>query len=321
MYLEQLIKSYYNIDPMVVKSIPGRMFMKNYVILDKYQKRYFLKTCPTDTSEILLDFQLVIHELLLNDNFFVPKMLKTQKGESGFKYQNRVYCCFEYINDDNLKDYKNFISDSGEVLACIHKSLDRKNINYPVNPRKDIGTIKRDYMSWLNNAELNLNDEVDKKLLDIKPILIDFLKNFEEEKFLGLPKQIIHGDYNLNNVLTYKGRISGVIDFFNSCFSYRIIDLSEAALMYFGTNLTNEGWKFNESKQSTFINAYIKKNTLCKNELDFLPLMLQMCCISNLYNFTNDYFLYKRLPEAKRVIGLLTDIIKLNSKNDYRLIL
>ncbi|MFJ7734151.1 phosphotransferase enzyme family protein [Lysinibacillus sp. NPDC097231] len=313
MDIKECLKKSYNINTVDIIEIPGRMFMLNYVVTDRTGNKYFVKTCPSDTTEVQLDIQWLIHEHLIKDSIPIPRIIRTVNNKSGLIFNNRVLCCFEYVQNDENSNFKFYSKEAGQLLGIIHKSLDKFDLTTLIEVKSDvtIKEIKNNLIYWLNTTKLSSLDNIDNSILEVKQDIIDFLIYFKEEKFEGLHKQLIHGDFNKNNVLTYKGNVNAVIDLFNLSYSYRITDLSESIIMYFGSDLLDNKWCLNIDKQYEFLSSYLEVNKLSNKEIENLPYMLKTQCIKHLANFTSNYEILKRLPEVKRVLLMLISFFKL----------
>ena len=75
----------------------------------------------------------------------------------------------------------------------------------------------------------------------VRPLLAEFpsdevsaaLDWFDRTDLSGLPRQVIHNDFHPGNVLVADGAVSGIIDFGDTVYTARVVDLS-LALCYFG---------------------------------------------------------------------------------------
>jgi hypothetical protein len=105
---------------------------------------------------------------------------------------------------------------------------------------------------------------------DLRPRISAFLSRFGQtvaQGFSGLPRQVIHGDFNPHNVLADPAdptRLTGILDFGDMTLSYRICDLAVAASYLIEPDAPTR-------LLLPLIRAYDQANPLTRQELALLP--------------------------------------------------
>ncbi len=296
-----------------VKVIPnaGRLFMMNYTIVNKTGEKFFIKCCPKDMEIKHLDFQKSIHDYLQRKDIPVPTMLCTVSGNSGVTLNGITYACFSHIRNNNVCFPSACVKDAGALLGRIHRILEDapfqgEQWNYSL---QNVESIKNNLKYFIEKLPLKPNNDIDFLIIEKLPIVNKVLDNLESLVSQLTPIQVIHGDYNQNNVLTYDGKITGCIDFANATFGHPIEDLAEAALMYFGSEEINGHWRLDRNFAKQFLQGYFSENKLSTYMIEILPDVLKAQCVRHLSYFARRYNLLIRLPEVKRILTRLLQLI------------
>ncbi|MCK5893309.1 MAG: homoserine kinase [Endozoicomonadaceae bacterium] len=95
------------------------------------------------------------------------------------------------------------------------------------------------------------------------------LKPFEQ-----LPKGLIHADLFFDNVLFNNGKVSGIIDFFQSCHDWLIYDISVAVNDW----CLNDDLTLNSKKTEAFLNGYQSVRVITLEEKQAWPVIQRLSC-------------------------------------------
>jgi Ser/Thr protein kinase RdoA (MazF antagonist) len=128
----------------------------------------------------------------------------------------------------------------------------------------------------------------------------------------GLPRQIIHKDYNQSNILYRKYKSPVIIDFEIARLDWRLIDIIDGWEAF-----AKDKFMYNPKKMEIFFKAYQDKNRLRKDELRFIPLVWKYLdltrCILNLHNYVTTKDTYS-IHEAYRFLKQTNCNLRNNGK-------
>ncbi|WP_088102873.1 phosphotransferase enzyme family protein [Halalkalibacter urbisdiaboli] len=168
-------------------------------------KKFILKK-KGNTEQIKNEIELLKH--IQSNNLKVHFPLVNNYGEFIFNYKNDNYCIYNYIVGQTFSAtecVQNPIVPHlfGETIASLHKMMNNEKIASNFS-RKDLyNTV----YGWAVNKVLNVYANQQLK---------DIFKNLEEELkaiIEGLPKQLIHRDAHISNIIYKDCQLAGVIDF------------------------------------------------------------------------------------------------------------
>jgi len=117
-------------------------------------------------------------------------------------------------------------------------------------------------LEWREKSNKKLLNYISKHESDLITNAISIQTEFEEQK---LPKGIIHADLFRDNILFDKGKISGMIDFYYSCYDFLIYDLAVTANDW----CCNSNGEIIEEKANVLIKSYNLKRKITENEKVF----------------------------------------------------
>jgi len=93
-------------------------------------------------------------------------------------------------------------------------------------PLRELTLVNPCGLAWMKETLALVSDSLDKAEIKILQEQIDLSADFE---LRDLPRAIIHGDLFRDNVLTHKGTITALIDFYNAGKDVALIDLAITA--------------------------------------------------------------------------------------------
>lgn len=232
-----------------------------YEITCTDQKRYILKRRPYLYK---LDNEYHILQYLSSNNIPVPLPLPTMSGDYYAIIEDQGYTLYDYILGKSIEynleeDNKNLSYTYGEMLGKYHYRLSKY--------KGPIGNI-----DIFNQQKYVINytkEEINKKLpiSRTNEIMDD---TYNELKVLcdKMPRQLIHRDINLNNILFYNDRVSGIIDFDPLVIGYKTFDLCFLILHLLGHIYDTERLKKWLSKIiPKILSGYKSENSLDMTEL------------------------------------------------------
>ena len=274
-------------------------FVKNYSIgsLDSFEE--IVEGIENSNFKIICNntpYILTIFEKRVNNEdlpFFINLKHYLNKNQ---------FLCPKPIEDNK----GNTINEIKSKKAVIVTFLEGKKVLYPtVHHCKEIGRVTADLhllSSNFNHKRINglglnewkkiLNKCQSKRLEKFKNIFM-YLENellFLENNWPDeLPSGIIHGDLFKDNVFFKNQNISGVIDFYFSCFDFFIYEIA----------LIINDWCFDLEKKSlkkehfkSLIDGYLSKRKIEEKEFIYLNILCRAAAVRILATRLHDYLFH-----------------------------
>ncbi|HGH7182001.1 TPA: phosphotransferase enzyme family protein [Bacillus luti] len=209
--------------------------------------------------------ELDVLERLEEKGIKVQKIVRTKSDERYVFYKEKYYCLYEYVvgNVLEIKDTENLKglgSIIGEEIANLHQALNS------VNCANEL--IKRDLFKVVYGWALPIlekNEHIHRGVIKRMQQLHTAFK----ETVQSLPKQIIHRDMHLSNVIFKSNQFQGFIDFELLENNVRVFDIcycctSILSELYSDETLRGK-WLHIVSK---VFEGYYKQNNLIQEEIN-----------------------------------------------------
>jgi homoserine kinase type II len=219
----------------------------NYAV-NTTQGRFILTIFESLTKQEIPPFLDLLCYLCLN-NFPAPKPQIDQVGRDIVSINEKpaaIFICLvgRSIDKPSIRQ----CGEIGEYLAKMH--VCSKDSTFQVENTKDLSACQAIF------------DRIRPALNRRENLLLKSELAFQAEYLLpDLPQGIIHADLFRDNVLFYKGCVSGILDFYNACRGYFIYDIAIACSDW----CTEEG-VVNQKKINAFRAGYEKVRELTKEE-------------------------------------------------------
>ncbi|TAH59557.1 MAG: hypothetical protein EWM50_07870 [Gottschalkiaceae bacterium] len=228
---------------------------------------YILKR-NTNASE--LEKSVSLSNMLVSDNIPVPKYFQTINKDSYVYFDGEYnYCLMSKFSGHHiypfLGDCAQIGKKLGKIVANLHKSLKKigKYFDY-----YDADIIK-ELDGWIVH-------EVREKNLEISQEIIDKCYEFER-LYSKLPRQLIHRDMHLGNLIFDNDNFIGYLDFDISQYNVRIFDIC-----YLGAGLLVENYQ-DANRLSLWqdifrgiLEGYEEISLLSSDEKQAIPMMFLM---------------------------------------------
>ncbi|MGE7867476.1 phosphotransferase enzyme family protein [Bacillus paramycoides] len=240
-------------------------------------KAYILKE-KGSIKQLLVELNVL--EQLDEKGIRVQKLVKTKSDERYVFYKEKYYCLYEYVAGSMLeiKDsekLKELGSTIGEELANLHQAL---------NSVGDVSElIKRDLYKVLYEWAMPILEKNEQVQRNVIQQMNNIHKKFKEKVQL-LPKQIIHRDMHLSNVIFQDNEFQGFIDFELLEENVRVFDLS-----YCFTSVLSELYMDETLRRNwlqivrNIFEGYNKQNVLTREEVQtiwYVMLSIQIIFIT-----------------------------------------
>ncbi|MED1106321.1 phosphotransferase enzyme family protein [Bacillus paramycoides] len=240
-------------------------------------KAYILKE-KGSIKQLLVEQNVL--EQLDEKGIRVQKLVKTKNDERYVFYKEKYYCLYEYVAGSvlEIKDtekLKELGSTIGEELANLHQALNS------VGNVSEL--IKRDLYKVLYEWAMPILEKNEQVQRDVIQQMNNLHKKFKEKVQL-LPKQIIHRDMHLSNVIFQDNEFQGFIDFEFLEENVRVFDLS-----YCFTSVLSELYMDETLRRNwlqivrTIFEGYNKQNALTREEVQtiwYVMLSIQIIFIT-----------------------------------------
>ena len=243
---------------------------KGKFILTLYEKRTEEKDLPFFISLMrnLFDKKFPSPEPIINKNGnYISQILKKNAAVVSFLEGNAK----KNLSPNNCYQ----VGISAAKLHLITKNLTGKRENkLSVNSWREIyNKIKKD----CSKIDKNLPEIIEKNLNEIE-------KNWPK----NIPMGIIHADLFPDNIFFKNDKLSGIIDYYFSCFDFYAFEIAIClnALCFEGKN---ENLSFNVTKSKKFIDGYSSMRKLTEEEKKSLKVLCQGAAIRFLLTRVFDY--------------------------------
>jgi len=265
-------------------------------LVDTEQGKYILRKSNPNTTEMQLEFEeAVLRGLEEKQCGFVPRIVETRdqktlfgkfrlftflEGKDAYEWNSRNFLDGEYASrfsfmaklhsllaDLNVKDLKAPFAILSFLQEFPHE-LDRQMAIAPEDQFSDILKTDAEFIKQQCGA--------------VKQALLDL-------SYRDAPKQVIHADIHLGNVLFRDGQVSGLVDF-----DWVTIESPWWDFAYsFTQNGTRCGEKDGELNPTLFalaLQSYCGERELTKEELRLLQLLVKAADIRNLKWVVDTYY-------------------------------
>jgi|GEM_PF-3135722 len=296
----------FGLSPVEIRMRSGRMMSVHYDVVDATGQEWFLKCSPTDHRIEHLDLLRAVHGRLNACRISVPIMRPTCDGRSGWVEGGRLYACYSLMPSERDALPREDGEAAGALLGRIHRALHGAAFTGAVWARSlhDVRKIQEAIIPWLGFMSSAPSDPMDRM---VQPYLMHIARSLSELPELSrslAPRQLLHGDFNPQNLVISGGRVAGCIDFGDATIGHPAEDVAEA-LLYFGGVEEGGRWEADRSLARQFLRGYLSEAPLGPEWVERLPLVLAAQSLRQLSKFTVRWNLYKRVPGVRRYISQL----------------
>ena len=221
--LRNIISRHYGIEPQTIKRLQG--YETGTFLIRTEDDQKVLKSYPSseNLSNWLSEESRVLKSLFQKEQGVFPEIFESSEGRTEVIENGVIYRLLSFISGDHLAETPqtvDLIRDFGAFLGKLSGYM------HPLEP----GTIASKESAWdlqhlLKNRPLlsAVRDPRDRALIDY------FFLQFENEVLphrYSLRRAIIHNDVNDLNALCEEGRMAGLIDFGDMCYSWQVNELA-----------------------------------------------------------------------------------------------
>jgi Ser/Thr protein kinase RdoA (MazF antagonist) len=313
------INEYFGRDyPNLGEVVNGKIFQKNtnsFSFLINTKKNSYVLHKFTDNSSIekiekicqIVNFCYKQHPIILQpiknkNNLFVDK-------------KNKMFLT-KYVKGSIFQDTKKEIQDVAKNIAILHKILRKNKIDYNYRTNQKFYKILTDME--LKNIEKEIVNKSKKDRADIKILKnINYIKKRIsthrdlDGKIKGLKKQLIHNDLHPENILFYKNKVTGIIDF-NAMKNGDILEDISFASFRFASYHNSDSQEI-IIKMKIFLDNYSKTNKIDGVDLNQLNYFTDMKIFERIsYILKKKYFI--KNPSWEQDIDKQLNYLNINDK-------
>ena len=285
--VRDLFHESYGMRSVSAKVLPGERDL-NVCLKMADGRRFVCKVCSPEEEDVRLAQQRVAMERC-RDCWFVPRELETKQGEGlvevTYRSQRYRIRCLEYLSGEPLAELArpsdHLLVDLGEKLALMDERLapmpaDGLDTSFAWNLRDGVEQV-RTHLSLVPTRELR----------ELLAMVADRAEEAIRSCATELPQAVIHNDANDYNILvsreldeTGERKISGLIDFGDLSYSFRIAELAIAAAYIVCRRQDHL------SAVTHLVQGYHRLQPLAAAELECLwPMMLLRMAVSIVMSF------------------------------------
>ena len=259
--LDKILKEF-NIRYIDIKKLNKGYVSRKWLITDMYNKSFILKESCIKNSE-RLNYICYIQEKL---NSISPKIYSSH-DKNYVTINNKFYILYEYINGKQLitsQINKNICFEIGQFMGKLHNLMNTIKEIELTDKKNTIGlnlckpNIEK--MNYLINYYKNHDFFYERILLD----KLKFVKRIDYTKLMSkiensLDKQIIHGDFYIDNIM-FKNNSIYILDFDQAGIFYKLYELFRG--MFFICYDESKEENENIEKIKYFIKGYKTENII-----------------------------------------------------------
>jgi homoserine kinase type II len=243
---------------------------KGKFILTVYEKRVDEKDLP---------FFISLMRNLFDNNFPSPEPIINNNGNYISEIAGKKAAVVSFLEGRSKKNLNpSDCFDVGVSTAKLH--LIAKNLTQKRENKLSVDSWKKIYNKVKKDCSKihpKLTDVIEKNLLEI-----------EKKWPKNIPSGIIHADLFPDNVFFKNNKLSGIIDYYFSCYDFYSFEIAIClnALCFEGKN---ENLSFNVTKAKKFIDGYSTIRKLEKAEKESLKILCQGAALRFLLTRVFDY--------------------------------
>ena len=245
------LKKYLIGDLVSLSGIADGIENTNYALTTTHGDYIFTIFENIDKNEI--EQYLLFMNYLYSQDLMCPKVEKTNDEKLFEIIHNKPSAVIQKLEGKSLHQTSNYDCELvGSLLGEFH--------NYSIKFKTKITNTRN--LDWRKKSSEKLLNSISKYESNLIANALSIQSEFEEQK---LPKGIIHADLFRDNILFNKGKVSGMIDFYYSCYDFLLYDLA----------VTINDWccdvngKIIQEKANACIKSYNLKRNITEDEKPF----------------------------------------------------
>ena len=266
---------------------------------------YILTILEKRVSEKDLPFFISLQNFLNKNNFRCPKAISDKNGKILKKIKNKTAIIISFLEGKSIeKPNIEMAKEIGKMIATLH------NLTSKFKERRANSLDLKDWKDIFKKCFNNKLDEFE-ETMHVLNNEIDYLENNWPN---NLPCGVIHADLFRDNIFFKKNKISGVIDFYFSCYYFYLYDI---AIVINDWCFSKNGKNFHKENCLAILEEYQKLRKLSDLEKKSLNILLRAAAVRILSTRIHDYIFHS--PNAvvvKKDPFEYLNILKWHQQND-----
>jgi len=243
-------------------------------------KPYILTIFEKRVTEEELPFFINLKNFLNKNDFKCPKPIPDKNGKILKKIKDKTAVIISFLEGKSVeKPNVEMCGEVGKMIANLHNLTSKFEEKRPNS--LDLKDWKEIYKKCLNNEPEKFNE-----IMHLLNYEIDYLeKNWPS----NIPCGVIHADLFRDNIFFKNEKISGVIDFYFSCYYFYVYDI---AIVINDWCFSENGEKFQKQNFVTILEEYQKLRKLTEIEIKSFNILLRAAAVRILSTRVHDYIFH-----------------------------
>ena len=243
-------------------------------------KPYILTIFEKRVTQEELPFFINLKNFLNKNNFKCPKTISDKNGRILKKIKNKTAVIISFIEGKSIeKPNFKMCKEVGKMIANLH------NLTKNFDEKRDNSLDLKDWKEIYKKCLKDKSDEF-KETMNLLKNEIDYLEKYWPS---NIPCGIIHADLFRDNIFFKNEKISGVIDFYFSCYYFYIYDI---AIVINDWCFSDNGQNFHKQNCLTILEEYQKIRKLSDLEKKSLNILLRAAAVRILCTRIYDYIFH-----------------------------
>ena len=243
---------------------------------------YILTIFEKRVNEDDLPFFINLKLYLNQNNFKCPRPIQNRNGEIINSIKNKKAVIISFIEGNKIdKPNINECNEIGKMLGNLH------NLTINFNESRQNSLDIKEWKNLLSKCTKNEDKQFDVILKEVENE-IDFLESVWPK---NIPSGVVHADLFKDNIFFKDEKITGVIDFYFSCYHFFLYDIS---IVINDWCFDKDGEIFNYEYYKAILNGYKKYKKLTQQEINSFNIILRSAAVRILVTRLHDYIFHPK---------------------------
>ena len=243
---------------------------------------YILTIFEKRVNEDDLPFFINLKLYLNQNNFKCPRPIQNRNGEIINSIKNKKAVIISFIEGNKIdKPNINECNEIGKMLGNLH------NLTINFNESRQNSLDIKEWRNLLSKCTKNEDKKFDIILKEVENE-IDFLESVWPK---NIPSGVVHADLFKDNVFFKDEKITGVIDFYFSCYHFFLYDIS---IVINDWCFDSNGEIFNYEYYKAILNGYNEHKKITQQEIDSFNIILRSAAVRILVTRLHDYIFHPK---------------------------
>ena len=243
---------------------------------------YILTIFEKRVNEDDLPFFINLKLYLNQNNFKCPRPIQNRNGEIINSIKNKKAVIISFIEGNKIdKPNINECNEIGKMLGNLH------NLTINFNESRQNSLDIKEWKNLLSKCTKNEDKKFDIVLKEVENE-IDFLESVWPK---NIPSGVVHADLFKDNVFFKDEKITGVIDFYFSCYHFFLYDIS---IVINDWCFDSNGEIFNYEYYKAILNGYNEHKKITQQEIDSFNIILRSAAVRILVTRLHDYIFHPK---------------------------